>query len=172
MRSCGAGAAFRRSGCSAWSGRAGTAWSWITRSWRRATRRSAAGPTVRRSAPTRSGDLVAYDSADDQGRFAVELPIRYGENPVDFVAYGPFGEVREFNRTYRVLSELLPEKRLEYGLSAGQCRSAQCRGTGNIDLRYGVTRRLTVQGGVDQFWRDSLPNRTHPYAAVVLNPTN
>ncbi len=120
----------------------------------------------------RGGDLVAYDSADDQGRFAVELPIRYGENPVDFVAYGPFGEVREFNRTYRVLSELLPDKRFEYGLSAGQCRSALCRGTGNIDLRYGVTRRLTVQGGVDQFWRDSLPNRTHPYAAVVLNPTN
>jgi hypothetical protein len=120
----------------------------------------------------RGGDLVAYDSADDQGRFAVELPIRYGENPVDFVAYGPFGEVREFNRTYRVLSELLPDKRFEYGLSAGQCRSALCRGTGNIDLRYGVTRRVTVQGGVDQFWRDSLPNRTHPYAAVVLNPTN
>lgn len=120
----------------------------------------------------RGGDLVAYDSADDQGRFAVELPIRYGENPVDFVAYGPFGEVREFNRTYRVLSELLPAKRFEYGLSAGQCRSTLCRGTGNVDLRYGVTRRVTLQGGVDQFWRDSLPNRTHPYAAVVLNPTN
>ena len=120
----------------------------------------------------RGGDLVAYDSADDQGRFAVELPIRYGENPVDFVAYGPFGEVREFNRTYRVLSELLPDKRFEYGLSAGQCRSPQCRATGNIDLRYGVTSRVTLQGGVDRFWRDSLANRTHPYAAVVLNPTN
>jgi len=45
------------------------------------------------------------------------LPVRYGENPVDFVAYGPFGEIREFNRTYRVLGELLPAGRFEYGLS-------------------------------------------------------
>src|SRR5437879_13582860 len=59
----------------------------------------------------RGGDLVALDSTDRRGRFAVALPVRYGENPVDFVAYGPLGEVREFNRTYRVLSELLPPDR-------------------------------------------------------------
>src|SRR5258708_1847373 len=120
----------------------------------------------------RGGDLVAYDSADDQGRFAVELPIRYGENPVAFVAYGPFAQVRDFDRTYPVLSELLPAKRFEYVLSAGQCRSALCRGTGNIDLRYGVTGRVTLQAALDQFLRDRPPHRTHPYAAVVLNPTN
>jgi len=49
--------------------------------------------------------------------------VRYGENPVDFVAYGPFGEIREFNRTYRVLSELLPARRFEYGLSEAAARS-------------------------------------------------
>src|SRR6266849_4138919 len=56
----------------------------------------------------RGSDLVAYDSADASGAFRIDLPVRYGENPVDFVAYGPFGEIREFNRTYRVLTELLP----------------------------------------------------------------
>src|SRR6266705_2532694 len=56
----------------------------------------------------RGGELVAFDSANASGGFAIDLPVRYGENPVDFVAYGPFGEIREFNRTYRVLSELLP----------------------------------------------------------------
>ena len=122
----------------------------------------------------RGGDLVAYDSADAGGRFAIDLPVRYGENPVDFVAYGPFGEIRHFNRTYRVLLEILPLHRFEYGLSAGQCRrdAGQCRATANLDMRYGLTRRWTVQAGVDQFWRDTTPDRLHPYAAVAANPTN
>jgi hypothetical protein len=120
----------------------------------------------------RGGDLVAYDSADAGGRFAIDLPVRYGENPVDFVAYGPFGEIHEFNRTYRVLADLLPTGRFEYGLSGGQCRSALCAATANLDLRYGASPRWTVQGGVDQFWRDTAPDRLHPYASVVANPTN
>jgi len=120
----------------------------------------------------RGGDLVAFDSTDAGGGFAVDLPVRYGENPVDFVAYGPFGEIREFNRTYRVLSELLPAGQFEYGLSAGQCRAPTCASTANLDMRYGATRRVTAQAGLDQFWRDSLPDRLHPYASVVANPTN
>src|SRR6266550_2777572 len=122
----------------------------------------------------RGGDLVAYDSADASGAFRIDLPVRYGENPVDFVAYGPFGEIREFNRTYRVLNELLPARRFEYGLSAGRCPQPSfiCNATTNLDLRYGATARWTVQGGLDQFWRDSLPDRTHPYAALVGNPSN
>ena len=120
----------------------------------------------------RSGDLVAFDSADAAGGFAIDLPVRYGENPVDFIAYGPFGEIREFNRTYRVLTELLPAGQFEYGISGGRCREALCRATANLDLRYGASRRWTVQGGLDQFWRDSLPDRLHPYAAVVANPSN
>src|SRR5260370_8730196 len=58
------------------------------------------------------------------------------------------------------------------GSRAGTGRSAGCRGPGNRDLRDVVTGRVTLQAGVDQFWRDSVPNRTHPCAAVVLNPTN
>src|SRR5437660_851825 len=112
----------------------------------------------------RGGDLVAYDSADASGGFSIALPVRYGENPVDFVAYGPFGEIREFNRTYRVLTELLPARRFEYGLSGGRCPQPSfiCSATTNLDLRYGATARWTVQGGLDRYWRDSLPDRTHP----------
>src|SRR5258706_246962 len=83
----------------------------------------------------RGGDLVAFDSTDAAGGFAVDLPVRYGENPVDFVAYGPFGEIREFNRTYRVLGELLPAGRFEYGLSGGQCQAPTCAATDNLDMR-------------------------------------
>jgi hypothetical protein len=120
----------------------------------------------------RGGDLVAFDSSEADGGFAIDLPVRYGENPVDFIAYGPFGEIREFNRTYRVLGALLPGRRFEYGLSAGRCRLALCDATANLDVRYGASPRWTVQGGLDQFWRDSVPDRLHPYAAIVANPTN
>jgi hypothetical protein len=122
----------------------------------------------------RGGELVAFDSATASGGFAIDLPVRYGENPVDFVAYGPFGEIREFNRTYRVLGELLPARRFEYGLSGGRCPQPTfiCNATANADLRYGVTARWTLQGGIDQYWRDSLTDRTHPYLALVGNPSN
>src|SRR6266566_1259604 len=122
----------------------------------------------------RGGDLVAFDSASPSGGFSIDLPVRYGENPVDFVAYGPFGEIREFNRTYRVLTDLLPARRFEYGISGGHCPqpSFTCNATANLDMRYGTTGRWTVQGGIDQYWRDSLPDRTHPYAAVSGNPSN
>jgi hypothetical protein len=120
----------------------------------------------------RGAQLVALDSTDNQGRFGVDLPVSYGQNPVDFVAYGPLGEVRQFNRTYRVLSEILPARQFEYGLSAGQCNTPTCSATGNLDVRYGATDRLTLRAGVEQFWRDGAANRTYPYAAMVFNPTN
>ncbi|OLC02456.1 MAG: hypothetical protein AUH46_06675 [Gemmatimonadetes bacterium 13_1_40CM_70_15] len=119
----------------------------------------------------RGSELVAFDSTDAQGRFAVDLPVRYGENPVDFVAYGPFGQIRQFNRTYRVLSELLPARTFEYGVSGGVCRTPQCAATTNLDLRYGISPRATVQAGFDRFWRDTLPDLFHPYGAVTVAPT-
>jgi hypothetical protein len=91
---------------------------------------------------------------------------------VDFVAYGPLGEVREFDRTYRVLGELLPSRRFEYGVSGGACRDPRCRASGNLDLRYGLTPRVTLQGGADRFWRNGLADLWHPYARVTANPTN
>lgn len=118
------------------------------------------------------GQLIAFDTTDATGGYGFRIPIRYGENPVDFVAYGPLGEVRQFYRTYRVLSDLLPRHRLEYGAAGGACRDPRCRAGGNIDMRYGVTDRVTLRGGVDRFWRDSLADLTHPYVGMSANPTN
>jgi hypothetical protein len=119
-----------------------------------------------------NGQLLAVDTTGVAGEYGFAIPVRYGENPVDFVAYGPLGEVREFDRTYRVLSELLPARRFEYGLSGGSCRDPRCRANGNLDLRYGLTPRVTLQGGADRFWRDGVADLWHPYARVTANPTN
>ena len=114
----------------------------------------------------RGGRLLALDSADALGRFSVDLPVEYGENPVDFVAYGPFGEIREFNRTYRVAGDALPARRFEYAVAAGGCRTPECTANANLDLRYGLSRRWSVRGGVDRFWRDTLPGLSHPYVGL------
>nr|MBA3659556.1 hypothetical protein [Gemmatimonadales bacterium] len=120
----------------------------------------------------RGGELVAFDSAGANNQFSAELPVVYGENPIDIVAYGPSGETRTIGRTFRVSSALLPARRFEYGLSAGGCRYVACRGTGNLDLRYGVSRRWTAQAGVDALTRDSLGNLWHPYASITGSLTN
>src|SRR3989442_10534287 len=91
----------------------------------------------------RGGELVAFDSANASGGFAIDLPVRYGENPVDFVAYGPFGEIPEFNPAYRVFNQLLPARQFEYGLSRGRRPppSFTCNATWDLGLRYRPNRR-------------------------------
>ncbi len=120
----------------------------------------------------RGGRLIGFDSVNALGQYSFDVPIQYGENPLDFVAYGPFGEVREFNQTYRLRAEGLPAHHFEYGLSAGECRTRLCNATGNLDLRYGISTRWTARVGLDQFWRDSVSNLTHPYVGILGSVTN
>lgn len=118
------------------------------------------------------GRLIGFDSVGSTGAFGLEVPIQYGENPVDLVAYGPFGEERRFNRTYRVSRSLLPRGRWEYGAAAGECVTLACEGTLNADIRYGATERVTFRAGFDRFWRDTMPDLNHPYLSVAASPTN
>lgn len=111
--------------------------------------------------------LVAFDSIGANGDYSITLPVGYGENPVDFVAYGPTGQVRRFNQTYRVVGEQLPYKQFEYGLAAGQCVSTLCNGALNADLHYGLSRRVTIRGGVEGYSRDDFTDLIHPYAVAT-----
>jgi hypothetical protein len=120
----------------------------------------------------REGRLVGFDSVGASGRYSLTFPIHYGENPVDFVAYGPFGEVRTFNRTFRALPSMVPAGTLEYGASAGACRSFHCNGMANLDLRYGASSRWTLRTGIDQIWGTEHGSVFHPYAGVVATPIN
>jgi hypothetical protein len=120
----------------------------------------------------RAGHLVGFDSVDASGRYTLTLPVQYGEHPVEFVAYGPFGEVRSFNRTFRALPSMVPAGVWEYGLSAGACRSTRCDAAANLDLRHGLSRRWTVRAGLDQIWGGVRTSLAHPYAGVVGTPTN
>lgn len=117
------------------------------------------------------GRLVAFDSAAADGHFALSLPVQYGQNPVDVVAYGPHGEVLRFNRVFHVTDAFLPAHQMEYGLSAGKCATTTvCGSTANADVRYGITSRWTARAGADGYWRsasDSTSTLTHPYAELM-----
>lgn len=119
----------------------------------------------------RGGMLVNAGRSGPDGRYAFSLPIRYGSNPVEVVAYGPHGEVRRFQRTFEVPFERLSAGLVEYGVSAAQCRFAACDGTANADVRWGATRQLTLRGGADYYWSDTLVARGYPYAGAVFQAT-
>jgi hypothetical protein len=120
----------------------------------------------------RAGRLVGFDSVGPSGKYSLALPVQYGENPVDFVAYGPFGEVRTFNRTFRALPSMVRPGHLEYAVSAGDCHVASCAAGANLDLGFGASRRWTFRGGLDQSWGGAGGTHSHPYAVVVGSPTN
>jgi len=119
----------------------------------------------------RHGALVGVTTVGTDGTYAFDVPLIYGTNPVEVVAYGPTGEVRRFQRTFEVPFERLPAGTFEYGIAGGACDLEPCQATGNLDLRYGATRQLTIRAGWDQFWRDSLPDLWYPYGSATFQAT-
>jgi len=119
----------------------------------------------------RGGDLLGYQPVGASGAYAIGVPVIYGQNPLETIVYGPNGQVYRGGRTFVIGTDRLPAGRFEYSVSGGDCASVQCAAAANVDLRYGMTRRLTVQAGVDRIWRDSLPDLFHPYGRAVFAAT-
>lgn len=118
----------------------------------------------------RNDRLLDFTRTDAEGRYRFDVPVRYGQNPVELVAYGPHGEVVRRSDTFEIPPLRLPARQFEYGVGAGACALDPCEAVANVDLRYGFTDRVTAQLGVDRFWRDTLPDLWHPYGAVTVQP--
>lgn len=110
--------------------------------------------------------LAGYGQADGLGTFGVPFQLRYGQNPFELVLYGPGGEVVRQKRTIRVPFSRLPRGQFEYAVAGGRCRLDPCDGLLSLDLRYGVSSRVTVQGGYDALFRDARGGLWQPYAIV------
>jgi len=110
------------------------------------------------------GRLLGYGQVDAQGTFSVPLNVRYGQNPFELVMYGPNGEVVRESRTVRVPFSRLPSGRFEYVAAIGQCHYNPCDATVSADARYGISNRITVQGGWDAFARTTGGTLWQPYA--------
>jgi hypothetical protein len=116
------------------------------------------------------GRLLGYADADALGAFRVPLQLRYGQNPLELVTYGPRGEVSRQKRTVRVPFSRLPGGRLEYSVAAGGCQYDPCKGLMGADLRYGLSSRVTVQGGWEAFFGGAQGSLWQPYAVVSAAP--
>lgn len=114
-----------------------------------------------------SGGTVDVSRADEQGAFALDIPLRYGENAIQVVAFGPHGEVVTTERLVLLGQDRLSAGTFEWGLSGGACRDSRCDFTGNLDLRYGLSERWTARAGMESFTRDSLPSLAQPYVGAT-----
>lgn len=112
------------------------------------------------------GRLLGYGTVDAVGAFQLPLDVRYGQNPFELVMYGPTGEVMRQKRTIRVPFSRLPRGRFEYAAALGQCRYEPCNGMFSTDARYGLSSRVTLQGGMDVFGKDEGGTLWQPYAVV------
>lgn len=115
-----------------------------------------------------AGQILDLTRADEQGAFALDIPLSYGQNAIQVVAFGPHGEVVTTDRLVLLSAERLPAGRLEWGASAGQCPvGGRCAWTSNADIWYGISDEWTIRGGMESFGRDSLPTLLHPYLSAT-----
>ena len=99
----------------------------------------------------RYGAPVGTVRPDAQGAWRFNVPTSYGPNEIELLAYGPGGASRRWRENVVVPLERLQRGNLEYVAAAGACRFEQCERTGTLDVRYGATDWLTVQGGTNEF---------------------
>lgn len=117
-----------------------------------------------------AGRLLAYSDVDAVGTFRVPLELRYGQNPFELVFHGPGGEMVRRKRTIRVPFSRLPGHTFEYSVAGGRCRFDPCQRILSADARYGVSGRVTLQGGWDAVLREPGGTLWQPYAAVSAAP--
>ena len=114
--------------------------------------------------------LVDYTTADASGNYVFKVPIVYGYTTLKLKFYGPLGEERMEERTMNVPYTVMSKNEFEYGVTGGMVQDSTLkRRYGNADFNYGVSRFLTIGGGVE--YLSSIPNAPYiPFARMTLQP--
>ncbi len=93
--------------------------------------------------------LVDYIKADASGFFSFQVPLVYGNSIVRLKFFGPWGEERTREQNISIPYNFLPEKTLEYTLSAGIVEDTSASRFSRASVNYGATKSLTVGGGAE-----------------------
>lgn len=93
--------------------------------------------------------LVNFVKADASGFFQFEVPLVYGTTDVMLRFYGPYGEEMATQKSISVPFNFLPPKELEYTVSGGIVEDAPASRFARANVNYGISRRLTIGGGVE-----------------------
>jgi hypothetical protein len=99
------------------------------------------------------GRVLGLVTADDEGRWQSSVPVGFGQNLLEVSAYSPLGVTRR-TMLRSLEGEHLPAGRVEYGVTAqhgrrdaATCAAVSCGDLANLDLRWGVSPRLTLRAG-------------------------
>lgn len=93
--------------------------------------------------------LVDFVQADASGFYSFDVPLMYGNTNVDLRFYGPYGEELSENRIINIPYNFVPEKELEYTLSAGVVEDEENKKFSRFNLNYGLSNSITIGGGVE-----------------------
>lgn len=97
----------------------------------------------------------------------VAAQLGYGATPVRIRMIGPAGQERTEELTFLVPALQVPDGEWRYRAGAGACRyTTVCSAFGYGDVRYGVSRLLTVGVGGEHMARDSGAAGTLPYGVL------
>jgi hypothetical protein len=107
--------------------------------------------------------LLGY--SEPGSRAPVSVPLRAGTTPVQVRMYGPAGEEVVTTLLYQTPVSALSAGSFEYAAAAGTCRGDVCDRFGHLDLRYGVSTRLTLGGGFE-YIADSTQVTLRPYSVA------
>lgn len=93
--------------------------------------------------------LVDFVKADASGFFTFQVPLVYGSSDVKLKFFGPWGEERVREQSIIIPYNFLPEKTLEYTVSAGIVEDTVGSRFSRASINYGMSRRLTIGGGAE-----------------------
>ena len=111
----------------------------------------------------RYGLPLATVRPDPLGSWRYEVPVSYGPNELELVAYGPGGAQRRWRANVVVPFERLPAGRFEYVAAAGACRVDLCERSATAEVRYGVSDALTIQGGTSEYGMNGGRQISNPF---------
>ena len=115
--------------------------------------------------------LVDYMKADASGFYKFEVPLVYGNSAVKLRFYGPWGEERTKEENISIPFNFLPPKELEYSVGAGIVEDTLSSRFSRATLNYGVSRRLSVGGGVE-YLSSVRTGNTMPFLSASLRLMN
>lgn len=93
--------------------------------------------------------LLDYVKADASGFYTFQVPLVYGNSNVKLRFFGPWGEERVTEQIINIPYNFLPENEFEYKLSAGILEDYEGSKFSRADLKYGLTRNITLGGGAE-----------------------
>jgi cell division protein FtsN len=115
--------------------------------------------------------LVDYVKADASGFFTFQVPLVYGNSQVHLKFFGPWGEERVREQNINIPFNFLPKNTFEYNVGAGFVEDSSWSRYSKASINYGVTRKLTVGGGVE-YLSSVKTGPTMPYANASISILN